>query len=199
MFVSLYKTYGLLGLFRLFLDIIVSRITFPGVRIIRRPFYIRGKGSIHFGDDFTSGVGLRVDLIDKNSSITIGNNVQINDYCHIGILGDLIIGDNTLIASKVFITDHNHGLFRDSCQLSSPAIAPIARPLEKSNVKIGANTWLGENVMVLPGVTIGDGVVIGSGSIVTKSVPDYCLAIGNPAKVIKKYNFDSCSWDSVQC
>ena len=57
----------------------------------------------------TVGVGLRVDLVDSSAELTFGKNVQINDYCHIGVLDRITIGDETIIGSKVLITDHSHG------------------------------------------------------------------------------------------
>ena len=64
-----------------------------------------------------------------------------------------------------------------------------------SNVVIGEGTWIGENVSIL-GCSIGKQCVIGAGSIVTKDIPDYCVAVGNPAKVIKKYSLVKRKWES---
>ena len=64
-------------------------------------------------------------------------------------------------------------------------------------VKIGKNVWLGEGVIVMPGVTIGDGAVIGAHSVVNKSIPPACVAVGSPAKVIKKYSFEQGVWLKV--
>ena len=64
-------------------------------------------------------------------------------------------------------------------------------------MKIGDNVWLGEGVIVMPGVTIGNGCVIGAHSVVNKSIPDNCIAVGTPAKIIKRYSFDSKKWERV--
>lgn len=65
---------------------------------------------------------------------------------------------------------------------------PNLRPIEsKGSVVIGNNVWLGDNVIVLPGVTIGDGVIVGANSVVTKNIPSYSVAVGNPAKVVKSF------------
>ncbi|MBL4677498.1 MAG: hypothetical protein JKY70_15040 [Mucilaginibacter sp.] len=62
-------------------------------------------------------------------------------------------------------------------------------------VIIEDNVWIGETVSVLPGVTIGKGSIIGASAVVTKNIPPYSIAVGNPAKVIKTYNFESNSWE----
>ena len=64
-------------------------------------------------------------------------------------------------------------------------------------VHIGDKVWVGESVCILPGVTIGECSIIGAGSVVTKSIPPYSIAVGTPAKVIKRYNFDTRSWIKV--
>lgn len=72
-----------------------------------------------------------------------------------------------------------------------------SQELIKMNVEIGEYCWIGEKVMILPGVTIGDWCIIGAGSVVNKSIPSYSIAAGNPAKVIKRYNFETHIWEKV--
>jgi len=64
-------------------------------------------------------------------------------------------------------------------------------------VKICENVWLGENAIILPGIEIGKNSVIGAGSVVTKNVPENCIVAGNPARIIKKYNFDNKKWEKI--
>lgn len=184
--------YGLFGLLRLGFSIALSRSFFNNVRIIRVPFYIRGSKFIFFGKNFTAGVGLRVDAFVVNNiqpKIIFSENVEVNDYVHIAAIECVSIGRDTLIASKVFITDHNHGEYSlgISNKVSTPYEIPHKRRLYSEPVIIGSRVWIGEGAMILPGVTIGDGSIIGAGSIVTKSIPENSIAVGNPAKVIKKY------------
>lgn len=79
----------------------------------------------------------------------------------------------------------------------SPRIPPVNRPLSYSDVTIEDNVWIGEFVVVLPGVKIGRGAVIGAMSVVANDIPPFCVAIGSPARVIKKYNFDNKQWEKI--
>ena len=160
---------------------------------------IRGKKLIKVGYGFTTGYNCRIDAYTETNSkqvITIGKNVQINDYVHIGAVESIEIEDNVLIASKVFITDHNHGNYSGENQ-DSPETIPHDRTIYSKPVKIKKNVWLGEFVSVLSGVTIGEGSIIGAMSVVNKDIPPFTIAVGSPAKVIKKYNHSTKKWDKV--
>lgn len=187
------------GLIRLVRDRLFTYFYYPNARIIRLPFFIRGRKYIKGAKFLTTGINLRIDVIfEKNFTpiLLIGDNVQINDYVHIAVAKGVYIGDNTLIASKVFISDHNHGNYTGNNQ-SSPMTPPIERELFSKEVKIGSNVWIGEFVSILPGVTIGDGSIIGSMSVVTKDIPEFSIAVGSPAKVIKKYDKDTNKWINI--
>jgi lipopolysaccharide O-acetyltransferase len=99
-----------------------------------------------------------------------------------------------LIASCVFISDHNHGRYDELDMASSPAVPPADRPLSSKPVRIGNNVWLGEYVCILPGVTIGDGSIIGASSVVTHDIPANSIAAGNPARVIRVFDSLTNSW-----
>ncbi|MBW4054090.1 MAG: acetyltransferase [Proteobacteria bacterium] len=201
---SLLSKYGFSGIIKLFAVIILTRIEAvflwkSKVRIIRRPVYIRGQKYISLGNGFTSGVAMRLDAfpIHGKVCIEIGDNVQVNDYVHIGAINSVKIGNNVLIASKVFISDHNHGFYGQEDRHDSPLSIPKDRELSYSSVIIEDNVWLGEFVAVLPGVIIGKGSIIGSMSVVSKSIPPFSIAVGSPAKVIKTYNFDIAKWELI--
>ena len=115
--------------------------------------------------------------------ITIGENCNIGAYSHITACNKIVIGNNLLAGQNVTITDNQHGAFTKE-QLSLP---PIKRPLlSKGPVIIGNNVWIGSNACIMPNVRIGNGVVVGANSVVTKDVPDYCMVVGCPAKIIKE-------------
>ena len=114
---------------------------------------------------------------DCGKNIKIGKNVFINACCRFQDQGGISIGDGALIGHNVTIATLNHDY--------NPAKRQNIRP---KAVKIGKNVWIGSDSTILPGVTIGDGAIIGAGSVVTKSVPPNCIAVGNPARVIKEIN-----------
>lgn len=169
---------------------------YPNVRLIRLPFDIRNKRNISIGKGFTTGVGCRIEAYPQNEQdkvLLFGDNIEINDYVHIAAGEKIVIGNNVLIASKVFISDINHGNYTGIDQ-DSPMSTPNSRALSTKSIEIKDNVWIGEGVCIMSGVTIGFGCIIGASSVVTKSIPDHCIAVGAPAKVIKKYDFEKKEW-----
>ncbi|MBR1639808.1 MAG: hypothetical protein IJ688_10530 [Treponema sp.] len=130
-------------------------------------------------------------------ALSFGENVQINDYVHIAALEKVKIGDNVLIASKVFISDLNHGSYNGDAEDSNPNEIAKNRKLFSAPVEICNNVWIGELCSILPGVTIGANSIIGANSVVTKDIPPNSIAVGNPAKVIKQYNFSAKKWEKI--
>ena len=177
--------------------LIYTKFFWKKARLIRLPVYVRNKKSITYDEGFTTGYNLRLEAGDDKKTIQIGKNVIIGDYCHIVGRQSLVIGDNVLIASRVFITDTSHGNYKNDKQNSNPEEAPNKRMLEYKNVKIGMNCWIGENVCILPGVNVGDGCIIGANSVVTKSFPANCILAGNPAKIIKEYDKKVQKWKVI--
>ena len=205
---NIFSRYGFWGALYIARCVLYTKLAFKNARLVRLPIDIRGKKFIQFGANFTTGKYCRIEVLPgKNADgdgpekkIIIGDNVQINDNVHLAAAERLIIGNNVLIASKVFISDHNHGNYSSHNKIAqdSPLTAPIARPLFCLPVIIEDNVWIGEFVSILPGVTLGKGSIIGTMSVVTKNIPSFSIAVGSPARVIKKYNFDTASWELVK-
>ena len=155
---------------------------------IQYPIYLHGGCNVIIGENFSAGLRMRLEAYTYHlgysfsPSIIIGNNVSINHDCHIGAINNIIIEDNVLIASKVFITDHYHG------EITSAAIKipPSERKLySKGFIKIEKNVWIGEGVAILPNVTIGENSIIGANSVITRNIPKNSIVGGNPARVIR--------------
>lgn len=116
------------------------------------------------------------------SNISIGKNVVVRPASMLFASDDakIILGDNVMMGAGVHFYVNNHRF--DRCDI--PIIDQGYYPEGDIVVKEGA--WLGAACIILQGVTIGRNAVIGAGSIVTKDVPDFCVAVGSPAKVIKQ-------------
>lgn len=111
--------------------------------------------------------------------IKIGNNVNISHNCLIGGEGSVTIGNFVIIGPNTVIVSGNHGFSRGN-------IPMVRQKPKRAPVKINDDVWIGANVVILPGVTIGQGAIIGAGAVVTKDIPPYAIAGGNPAKVMRK-------------
>ncbi|KRD63892.1 acetyltransferase [Flavobacterium sp. Root935] len=193
------RRYGILGLLKLAVSLIYTKLFFRNAKLIRLPFDIRNKGFIEFGKGLTTGFGCRVEAYPetKNKVLFIGDNVQMNDYVHITAMKNVTIGNNVLMASKIYISDCSHGSYSGDNNDSHPDLTPVERSLFSKPVSIEDNVWLGEFVSVLPGVTIGKGTIVGANSVVSKSLPNYVIAVGSPAKPIKKFNFEINKWEKI--
>lgn len=155
---------------------------------VKYPLYLYGGKFITIGNNFNSGYRFQLEAHDEHlgyyfsPQIKIGNNVSINHDCHIGAINKIIIEDDVLIASKVFITDHYHGeISKEGIKLE-----PSRRKLfSKGPVFIGKGVWIGEGVAILPNVTIGANCIIGANSVITKNIPKNSVVGGNPARIIR--------------
>lgn len=163
---------------------------------------IIGLLNIQIGENFHAGKDLWIEAVHSHGKLTynpqiiIKDNVAVNDSVHIAATNYVEIGNNVLMASKIYIADHNHGSYQGEDQ-SDPETPPNIRPVScDKRVVIEDNVWLGEFVAVLPGVTIGRGCIIGSNSVVSKSIPPYSIAVGSPARVVKQFNKEKRKWET---
>ena len=193
------KQYGFLGLVSLGFNLLRTKLSYPQAKIIRYPFDIRGKKFIEISKGFSCGPGCRLEAypIGNEKTLFIGEGFQMNDYVHITARENVKIGRNVLLASKIYISDCSHGSYSGDENDSPPESIPKDRPLFSKPVVIGDNVWLGEFVSVLPGVTIGNGTIVGANSVVSKSLPPNVIAVGSPAKPIKKYNNETQCWEKI--
>src|SRR5574344_1571226 len=134
-------------------------------------------------------------LIEDYSVINNGaGDIIFGDGVRIGIgsvvIGPVTFGDRVGLGQHVFVSGFNHG-YADGTMDSNK------QELVKKPVHIGFESHIGANAVVVAGVTIGERCQIGAGSVVTKDIPPYSVAVGNPARVIKKYDFQTKSWIRV--
>lgn len=195
--ICMIQRYGYFGSFYMLVCLIYTKLFFKKAKIVRLPIDIRYRKGIKFGEHLSTGRNCRIEsVLGKENSIVIGDNVQMNDSVHITGMDEVIIKDNVLIASRVYISDCSHGEYKEG-EVSMPDEIVSERSLNSNPVLIEENVWLGEGVAVLPGVRIGKNSIIGANSVVTKSIPENSIAVGAPAIIIKKYNERTERWEKV--
>ena len=161
---------------------------------IDNPLHIDGGKSIYIGKCVSIQYKTWVASVpltgERKSRLVFEDGCTIGHFNHIYATKSIILHENVLTADKVYISDNLHG-YED-------IDTPIKRQpiIQNGTVEIGEGSWLGENVCVL-GANIGKHCVIGANSVVTKDIPDYSVAVGAPAKVIKRYDFEKKAW--VRC
>ena len=118
-------------------------------------------------------------ILTYGGNVTIGNNCSINPYAILYGHGDLIIGNNVLIAGGSMLIPNNH-VFKDRQQ---PIVSQGSTCI---GIKIEDDVWIGHACSILDGVTIGRGSIVGAGSVVNKDVPPYSVVAGVPAAILKE-------------
>lgn len=173
----------------LLISFVLTKLLFPKARLIRFPIDIRNFRYISLNNGFTTGRYNRIEChifeYLPPPRLVFGKNVQINDSCHISCASKINIGSNVLIASRVYITDHDHGKYSNSS--TDIYELPVKRRIYCQDIEIGNNVWIGEGVCILKGVEVGENSIIGSNSVITKSIPPFSIVAGNPARIIKSY------------
>jgi acetyltransferase-like isoleucine patch superfamily enzyme len=134
-------------------------------------------------------------LIESFSTVNNGvGDVCIGKKSLIGIgctvIGPVVIGDNVILAQNIVISGLNHGY-----ELID--IPPCDQKTITKQITVMDDVWIGANCVITAGVIIGKHAVIGAGSVVTKDVPQYSVSVGNPARVVKLYNFENNKWERV--
>ena len=138
------------------------------------------------GDDST---------IEDFSAINNGvGDVLVGDRTRIGlsntIIGPVKVGSDVRLAQNVVLSGLNHNY----TSIDSPI---HKQGINTKEIVVEDESWIGANVVVVPGVTIGKHAIVAAGSVVTKDVPPYSVIGGNPARILKQYNFEAKVWEKA--
>lgn len=208
----MHRIHKLLSIFRFFIKIAFFKKT-TGLNLIESNVQLIGISDISIGKNniFKKYSKISVDYKSTNQylmignlntfdsmsvirtqggNITIGNSNYFGDRCQIMGLGNVEIKDHCMIAANVFISSSNH-------DYSNPHSDDYLLKEIGRKTTIGNHVWIGANSSILAGVTIGNYCIIGAGSVVTKNIPDYHIAVGNPCKLLKKYDKKEKKWDKL--
>lgn len=162
--------------------------------LILSPLKIEGMENMGIGDGVYIGEHTwlaAMPLTTGKAQLLIGNGCAIGHRNHIYATKRIVLEDNVLTADSVYISDNSHTY--------SDVHTPILKqPIEQlKEVRIGEGSWLGEHVCVI-GASVGKHCVIGANAVVTHDIPDFSVAVGAPAKVIKQYNFNTRQWEQIK-
>lgn len=177
---------------------------------IQLPRRIFGAERIAIGDDVSIGPGSLLVALERypatplhpdararpvqtfSSRIVIGNRVTSTGALTLAAHREIVVEDDVLLAANVNITDGLHGYASADEPYKDQPIFRIAP------IRIGRGSWIGQNVQVLPGVSIGELCIIGANSVVTRSIPPRCIAVGAPARVVKRWRAPPRGWVPVE-
>ena len=162
--------------------------------VVVKPLQIDGYENIYLGDGVQVLEGAWLAALpltgEKETALNIQAGTSIGHYNHIYATGSITIEQNVLTADKVYISDNLHSY-------EEMTIPIIQQPIKQCKpVVIGEGSWIGEHACII-GASIGKHCVIGANAVVTNDIPDYSVAVGVPARVIKKYNPTTTCWESV--
>lgn len=157
---------------------------------ILKPLKIEGHRNIILGNKVVIGKFTwlaSLPLTGKSVSLEICDGATIGNFNHIYATQSITIERKVLTADKVYISDNLHGY-------ENVKQAILDQPIKQlSPLVIGEGSWIGENVCIF-GASIGKHCVIGANAVVNKNIPDYCVAVGSPARIIKRFDIDEQVW-----
>jgi acetyltransferase-like isoleucine patch superfamily enzyme len=158
--------------------------SFGSRSVIHPPLRVDGEHRISVGEGVFMGPGCWLHVLEddggsRDVAIAVGDGTSIVGDCVLSSVRSVRLGRNVLIARNVYISDHMHAFDDTERAVLEQGVTRIGP------VSIGDGAWLGQNVVVGPGVSIGRGAVVGSNSVVLDDVPDFSVAVGAPARVVR--------------
>jgi acetyltransferase-like isoleucine patch superfamily enzyme len=163
----------------------VGNLTYIG-----KPCFIEGRKGISIGNRTRIFPGIRMEAID-GGEIRIGNNCAIEQNVHITAAENpLCIGDNVTILANTFITNLDHEYRDISCSV-------MEQGWQVKETSIGDGSFIGYGAAIQAGTTLGKHCVVGTGAVVRGTFEDYCVLVGCPARVVKRYDPKTEKWERV--
>lgn len=153
--------------------------------VLSLPCRLVETGNISIGEGAFLGPGCWLQTLPRDGEpaprLAIGDRTSVSGTAVLSAAREVVLEEGVLLARNVYISDHIHAYADTTKAIQDQGLDKV----EAVRIKRGA--WLGQNVVVCPGVTVGRGAVVGANSVVTKDVPDWSVAVGSPAKVIKSF------------
>lgn len=156
---------------------------------IGKPIFIGNLKKIFIGKRVRIMPNARIEVVDKNSSIVFEDNISVAQNLHIisGGSQELRICKNTTLSANIFITNLDH-------EYQNINIHILQQKLIANKTKVGENCFLGYGVVIQSGTILGKQCIVGSNSVVRGVFPDYCVIVGAPARIVKRYDEKSKTW-----
>jgi acetyltransferase-like isoleucine patch superfamily enzyme len=156
---------------------------------IGKPVFIGNFKRIFIGKRVRIFPGARIEVVNKSSSIVFEDNISIGQNLHIISGGgqELRIGKNTTFSANVFVTNIDHRYDEVNKYI-------LEQPLVKKNTQIGENCFIGYGAVIQAGTILGKQCIVGANAVVRGTFPSYCVIVGVPAKIIKRYDTKSATW-----
>ena len=156
---------------------------------IGKPVIISNFKRIFIGNKVRIFPGARIEVVDNSSSIIFEENSSIGQNLHIISGGNerLVIGKNTTISANVFITNIDHNYMEIDRHI-------LDQELIAKETRIGKNCFIGYGAVIQAGTILGKQCIVGANAVVKGAFPDYCVIVGVPAKVVKRYDIKSQEW-----
>ena len=154
-----------------------------------KPIFLKGIKNVFIGKKVRIFPHLRIETQD-GGSIVIQDDVVISQNVHITSAGKLEIGKSSLILANVFITNIDHEYFEIGKHV-------VNQKITVKNTTIGDNCFIGMGAAIMAGTNLGKQCIVGANAVVRGNFPDYCVIVGVPARIVKKYNLETQTWEKV--
>lgn len=154
-----------------------------------KPIFLKGIRNVFIGKKVRIFPNLRMETQD-GGTINIQDDVVISQNVQITSAGNLEIGKSSLILANVFITNIDH----DYSEIGKHV---VKQKIFVKETKIGENCFIGIGAAIMAGTILGKQCIVGANSVVRGSFPDYCVIVGSPGKIVKRYNVETQIWEKI--